>query len=144
MKNKELYERTVNILVDAYFNDTLRHGNCFYCAVGNIVRANGVQECDTASWGLLFFTDNESRHQEIDVDMLSDEFVMSSIRATGYEWKELAVIENVFELAPKGNNDDEYMFNGLMAVIEQLDIIHENTDTEVTNISKQRFINQPA
>jgi len=36
----ELYNKTVDILYQAYFNDTLEHGNCCACAVGNIIAAN--------------------------------------------------------------------------------------------------------
>ncbi len=50
MKNKSLYDKTVSILVDAYMNDTLQHGNCFACAVGNIVAANCDVKTFTFSW----------------------------------------------------------------------------------------------
>lgn len=40
MNRPELYHRTVGILYTAYFNDTLQHGDCCACAVGNIVAAN--------------------------------------------------------------------------------------------------------
>jgi len=37
MENKKLFDRTVSILSKAYLNDTLRHGDCYACAVGNLV-----------------------------------------------------------------------------------------------------------
>lgn len=40
MKRPELYQKTVDILVKAYFDDTLQHGNCYACAVGNIIAGN--------------------------------------------------------------------------------------------------------
>lgn len=40
MNRPELYQRTVAILYTAYYNDTLSHGDCCACAVGNLVAAN--------------------------------------------------------------------------------------------------------
>src|SRR5687768_1919011 len=40
MKNPELYNRTVDILVDAYFKDALVSDDCTACACGNIISAN--------------------------------------------------------------------------------------------------------
>lgn len=40
MNRPELYGRTVGILYDAYYKDTLHHGDCCACAVGNIIVAN--------------------------------------------------------------------------------------------------------
>src|SRR5688572_25079170 len=40
MKNKPLYHKTVDILVQAYFDDTLVSGHQCGCAVGNLVAAN--------------------------------------------------------------------------------------------------------
>lgn len=37
MTNKERFDETVDILVKAYLNDTLQHGHCAACAVGNII-----------------------------------------------------------------------------------------------------------
>jgi hypothetical protein len=39
MIKEPLYHKTIGILVDAYFDDTLQHGNCSACAVGNLVAA---------------------------------------------------------------------------------------------------------
>ena len=40
---KATFSNSVDILVKAYFNDTLRHGNCLACAVGNLMQASGVK-----------------------------------------------------------------------------------------------------
>jgi hypothetical protein len=38
------FNHTVNVLVKAYLNDTLRHNNCYACAVGNMIAsANGFK-----------------------------------------------------------------------------------------------------
>ena len=34
---KATFENSVSVLVRAYMNDTLIHGNCFACAVGNLI-----------------------------------------------------------------------------------------------------------
>lgn len=134
MINPELYQRTVDILVKAYFEDTLAHGSCTACAVGNIV--NYGKSKKTWRWSEVFFTgfmeqnvcsSNYKGQAKIEID------------STGYKWKQLAKIEYAFETAPKGNSDDEWMFNGLMAVIDVLDEIHQNTDKEVTEVSKKKF-----
>lgn len=44
--------------------------------------------------------------------------------ATGYSIIELARIESAFERAPSGSNKSEWMFNGLMAVVDVLADIH--------------------
>jgi hypothetical protein len=146
MKNKALYEKTVSILVDAYMNDTLVHGNCAACAVGNICGAYGFPEPSfpfyegptRESWSELFYT--ASTGQFINASALKDPNVMKVINATGYHWKQLAQIERAFEMAPRGSSSDEWMFNGLMAVVEVLDLIHENIDPAVTESSKKRFV----
>jgi len=40
MNREKLYFKTVDILLDAYNNGTLLSGNCYACAVGNLVAAN--------------------------------------------------------------------------------------------------------
>jgi hypothetical protein len=148
MKHQELFEKTVGILVKAYQNDTLMHGNCMACAVGNIVAANlGI--CDIQSriewykkavdvpdpctgWPSVFMTGLNSKRQRIDLEaILRDEAAKLQIESTGYTWKELAKIEYAFETAPKGNSVDEWMFNGLLAVYDVLCEIHEVSKDEV-------------
>lgn len=135
MKNPELYNRTVDILVQAYFNDTLRHGNCSACAVGNIIKANGGFKGFFSNWAEVFMT--VEGQQGICPENYEGD-AKSEIDSTGYAWQDLAKIEKSFESA-KGIKDEK-MFNGLMAVIEVLDQIHENTDQEVTKVSKQKFV----
>ena len=133
MKNKELFTKTVNILVDAYFKNTLQHGNCAACAVGNIIACNmGIKfristVCDgfytwdglKVSWNKVFVTpfnyEGEAKEQ---------------IDSTGYTWQELAKVEFAFETAYVGKSEDDYMFNGLMAVVDVLIEIHEGNETE--------------
>lgn len=42
MKNKQLYDKTVSILEQAYLKNELVHGDCMACAVGNLVKHSGL------------------------------------------------------------------------------------------------------
>lgn len=153
MNKPELYHKTVNILVDAYFNDTLIHNNCHACAVGNIVAANRgfkyVPTCDEdlkviwqqdtdGIWSDVFIT-IANGIQDVYPSLYKRE-AKKQIDATGYSYQDLAKIEYAFETAPKGESNDEWMFNGLMGVIDVLDQIHNNIDTTTTRATKERFV----
>lgn len=154
MNNPELYKRTVDILVNAYFNDTLKHGHCHACAVGNIVAANcGIVNIASNSewiekaiapaslgWAEVFLTERLlSKQLRMPKMYRRIKAAKYQIDSTGYTWQELAKIEYAFETAPNGGSNDEWMFNGLMAVIDVLDEIHDNKDSEVTTQTKKRF-----
>lgn len=149
MLKPELYEKTVSILVQAYLNDTLEHSNCYACAVGNLIAsargygytyACGRNEWDSAedvAWQQVFVTIGGGSQ-----NIYLSEFngaAKKQILSTGYDLAQLAKIEFAFESAPRGSSSDEWMFNGLMAVIDILDQIHGNADTEVTTTQKNRF-----
>lgn len=161
MKNETLYNKTVDILVQAYFNDTLEHGVCHACAVGNIINAHrpfSEEEImmlnasnmlgDRQGWSSVFLTckclykPNWGEKRQLIIISNYNGLAKEQIDSTGYSVVELAMIEHAFETAPEGNNREDYMFNGLMAVIDALDVIHENKDTEVTSSAKSQFILQ--
>lgn len=150
MKNPELYNKTVEILVQSYLNDTLVKGSCACCAVGNIIAANsGVviervgRPCNYGK-GLPI---EEWYGKLLRRELLTDEEL-----STGYTTQELTQIESAFEsnteiygrmydsglYTEKQILEDQY--NGLMAVIDVLDKIHENTDSAVTEKSKALFV----
>ena len=146
MKNPELYKRTVDILVAAYFNDTLEQGDPCGCAVGNIVAANmGIRVCKD-DMGCLGWGKDESPEWD-KVANLGDYTptfyeggAKTQIDATGYTAYEIHLIEKAFESTNwDSGGDDQKMFNGLMEVIETLDQIHENKDEVVTKESKEKF-----
>lgn len=150
MIKEELYHKTVDILVKAYFDDTLKHGNCVACAVGNIInhyRPFTSEEKTNlqyriSGWSSVFCTLGAG-HPDQEQVILPRNYKGDSkeqIDSTGYTWQELAKIEFYFETAPQGKSEDEWMFNGLMAVIDVLDEIHENKDTKVTADSKRKFV----
>lgn len=160
MKNEQLYNKTVDILVQAYFSHTLEHGNCFACAVGNIVAGNCGIKYETIihhNLPALVWAGHKLSNSNIDgIEITPTYYVLrntqltgapsktlSMQKSTGYTWDELSRIEKSFEdvnlSIEAASNDDDRMFNGLMAVIDVLDKIHENTDTTVTTQTKKKF-----
>lgn len=98
MKNPELYHKAVDILVAAYFNDTLRHFDCQACAVGNIICGNlGVKPKNSHDavygstyvfWGYIPVGDYK---KEVSIEHI-----------TGYQLPDILRIEKAFEDAPRG------------------------------------------
>jgi hypothetical protein len=144
MKNKELFNKSVSILVEAYRNNTLEHGNCYACAVANLIAGNndiqfflreifdGGLELNWSNshpmWHFVFLTVFEKQ------TINEQKYYGNSKRqidSTGYDLYELARIEKAFELAPKGNDEDDWMFNGLLEVYDVLCDIHEIDEEEV-------------
>lgn len=151
MKNKELFDKTIGILVKAYFDNTLMHGTCYACAVGNLVCAGmgyklgGMKQRGQWNgghagpyWNNVFVTNPSTMLQIFDIDA-NEGRAKRQIDSTGYSAKELASIEFAFETAPFGNNESDYMFNGLMAVCDALMQIHEANETEIAE-AKALFV----
>jgi hypothetical protein len=140
MNRPELYKKTVDILYQAYFKDTLRHANCQACAVGNIICANlgalpNIKEPGSvnykASDGIVYGIrwsnyGSHTRNPQLDVTAV-----------TGYSHKEIVKIELAFECVSHGKCAEDYMFNGLVAVLDVLKQIHEVTDED--QINNDRF-----
>jgi hypothetical protein len=156
---KATFDHSVKVLLKAYLNDTLAHGNCYACAVGNLVldacgyeyvKARDVQTMhakmllsDTllwrdnlVQWHDVFMTCNKNQH--INPNGYAGN-AKNQIDSTGYNWKELSRIEFAFETANQGNSEDDYMFNGLMAVIDVLAEIH-NIDLVTVKETKEMFV----
>lgn len=138
------FNHTVDVLVKAYLNNTLQHASCGACAVGNMVeescRSIGViAQHDTVNgWGSVFVTDrsadNDHRiHPEKYLDFSQAKLEIDS---TGYTWQELSKIEYAFETCKYSDNEDEFMFNGLMDVIDVLAEIHGIDLTEKEEAKK--------
>ena len=144
---KANFENSVNVLVKAYLNDTLRRGRCSACAVGNLLDGN-------QSWAHIFVTQNPESKQlrALEGTMLAGAFTLrhvslldcgpedrilyrkglEAIERSGYTIDELARVEYAFESAhknvsPYGDESmsrDDGMFNGLLAVVDVLAEIH--------------------
>lgn len=140
---KPTFENSVNVLVQAYLSDTLLHGNCYACAVGNLVAA-GMGYSFVRTKGLNYFADDCYKltwnvtggdyddsfhagwysHVRGWVSSRDKTQGMLEVQSVGYTINELNRIETAFERATRGNSDDEWMFNGLMAVVDVLAEIH--------------------
>jgi len=150
---KATFDNTVDILVKAYLNNTLKHGDCTACAVGNILGRRSqwnrlfVTPCDGpvilpqkfAGEGELLYgvITSIKIESEFDRQLLSESLEL--ISESGYTVQELAMVENAFESAPRGKNQDEWMFNGLMNVVDTLAIIH-NIDLSSKEEAKKLFV----
>lgn len=142
---KATFENTVSILVKAYFEGTLEHGNCCACAVGNIIADRmgvvpkkmnridneGGKICwpnrVIPAWPDVFVTNSPTSKQKLRTDMYYGDS-KHQIDLTGYSLIELARIEETFErnriLWATDKEDEQAMFNGLMAVVDVLAEIH--------------------
>lgn len=148
MKKPELYNKSANLLIDAWMSGKLEHGDCTACAVGNICGGNGA-------WAVKFSTNASMRSQtpglfvpsEIDrvighglplyVSDLHEEEKMTAfayadkvISDTSYTEKELAKIEWAFEMSIASDYEKLYktpegQYIGLCAVLDVLHEIHE-------------------
>ena len=144
MKNPELFHRTVGILVKAYLNNTLEHGNCCACAVGNLVAEscglkiinrdgkliwnNGLESGEVAWWHGRGGK-NHTLVGEFNADTLIGQ-TKHEIESTGYSPKEFFMIEKVFEATSPNYEKDESGYLGLMAVVDYLIEIHKGTNKE--------------
>lgn len=116
MKNKKLFNETVDILVKAYMNDTLEHGSCSACAVGNIITARlGDEYFGTFEWFDYIRGQNCDKITEIGKEQ---------VQSTGYSFDDVVRIEQAFESAGT-EYTDENGYKGLMAVVTVLCEIHE-------------------
>lgn len=124
MKNPELFHKTVDILVKAYFRGDLNAFSCFSCAVGNILGHGEWRGCA-----------RDERRKELIIMPVT---MHSSPNKSGYSNEELSDIEKAFLIGIGSENHhldstkgmDKENFKGLMSVIDTLQRIHECTDEE--------------
>jgi len=149
---KATFNHSVDVLIKAFLNNTLQHGDCHACAVGNLIADAcgikyyknfvGEQKWDrlSPSWQVVFATNMNTNKQDIDERFyLLNPNAKYQIDSTGYSWRELARIEYAFETADRGNSYSDYMFNGLMDVVDVLAEIH-GIDMSVKNDAKKLFV----
>ncbi len=129
---KERYEKSVDVLLDAYNKGALFHGNCNACAVGNL--CGGRME-----WSMIIpqtAKNGESICRAERVLKLKRELVIeyrtegrNSIRHSGLSRLELTTIETAFEMSVidtdegrdywrEGENQKQGQFIGLSAVLK--------------------------
>ena len=124
------FSHSVDVLVKAYMNDTLTHGNDCACAVGNLI-AHELGVNPKSSWnpewlvGYVCGVNIEDGRREIET--------------TGYTVNEILRIERAFENVLYSNDHDEWNYKGLMAVVDVLADIHE-IDLTTREESKKLFV----
>lgn len=135
MIKEKLFNETIDKLVTAYFNGNLEHGHCYSCAVGNI--------CGDSVWSYWFFTTSVFncgspfiRIQGNMRQLKQEDYDKPFPERYPYNKDELGQIEFAFETAPE---EGDWEFNGLMAVVEVLQKIHQCDETE-TKQAKERFL----
>lgn len=156
MKNQELFNRTISILVKAYLNNTLEHTNCYACAVQNLVAGNmglkiipkpinhEVSDCDHISVIIpnMKYIDTLTINLDSDKGIIKPK-IQEQLKATGYTRDQLREIEFSFEyysFDPEvRSNTEEWVFQGLMSVCDCLMEIHEAT-AEETQHAKELFV----
>lgn len=150
---KATFQNTVDILVKAYLNNTLEHGDCGACAVGNLVSAaigpfeamppyleNGKVAEEGIGWPNVFCT-IENGYQIIRSNKYEG-LAKEQIDSTGYSRQDLARIEEAFEYHNHTYtrlDEDQAMFEGLMAVVDVLADIH-GINLEAKESAKALFV----
>ena len=139
---KATFEKTMDILVKAYLNDTLEHGNCHACAVGNLIAAqNGLSYkrdySDFQRWDGYIEPHWYQLVTPVKCDYGDIEIGTNQINQIGYSIQDTIRIENAFENSERGQNNDDWMFNGLMAVLDVLAEIHGIDLTVKKNYQEQ-------
>ena len=145
MNRESLYRKTVDILLDAYNNGTLISGNCYACAVGNIIAANmgmKITRTRVGAFNDLHWEGYPPYGSAWNRDSLKNWIVAiycgcvykerivgeikDQIESTGYTAEELADIENNFEhphLVIRESGENLYL-RRLKAVLTTLKQIH--------------------
>lgn len=121
MERQELFYKTIDILVKAFFAGTLNALDCRACAVGNILGhgcwSGSKYNTETNTWTKKPIY-----------------FYIPAKNNSGYSNKELAEIEYSFITGCSYESvmdmTDEANFNGLMSVVDTLIDIHKGTEKQ--------------
>ncbi len=151
MKTSKRFNNAISALVKGFFNETLAKGDCSACAVGNIVGESigytptlkDPSFCEdrifspNSHWADVFVS--VEGHGQMIREYNYEGQAKENIDSTGYSWKELAKVEEIFELASKIHYENyrrftkeeilQDQYNGLMAVVDVLCEI-EGIDTK--------------
>jgi hypothetical protein len=139
MKNKERFDRTIKVLVNAFFNGTLAKGTCAACAVGNMVAAairlklTREDMSDVEKYNVFWMYPLNNYRRCNNGFFINDDHLQGGkeqIEATGYSVEEINKIEYTFEKYTNLHFTDYYdktkeqimedQYNGLMAVVDVL------------------------
>jgi len=149
------FNHTLNVLVKAYLNDTLQHGRCTACAVGNMICDSLNIETYKTEDGNIHWKNNIFYWDEVVCTRMGNQRIHMDnylgqakyqIDSTGYSVEEIAKIEFAFEARVKYDDfgqvigdKDIAMFKGLMAVVDVLADIH-GIDLKAKEEAKALFV----
>lgn len=153
MKNEQLYNETVDIILDAYNNGQLKYLDACGCFIGNIVAARMNYSGKYAAAWLICASPISLRrlpHSGIFMEskMSVDEFRQlgfKQIESTGYTAEEVDRMEGAFEAAKHVKRDedgnripyDNTGLAGMKAALKVLAEIHETKeDTSIERLEK--------
>ena len=157
MKNKELFYHSVNILQKAYYDNTLRHGDCQACAVGNLVAGNlgvkynaeGCIDWDEPRKSIVRAWFQAINHGFISHNALFIPIVKESIESTKYSPEELMRIEMAFEYGYKYTEDKGNIYatigednDGYKGLCEVLDVLMEIHEFDAPELDKTKVFNK--
>lgn len=142
MNRENIYKKSCDILYKAYFDGTLQHENCSACACGNLIAGNKNYTFKKRG-NENYFDWNESENSNHWYNKILgykyyNEEGEDQINATGYTEQEFRQIEKAFEGINSIYKEEDRMFKGLVAVLEELAKIHEIEETTNTK-EKERF-----
>jgi len=141
MNRQALFERSIDVLAQAFFDGTLKHGDPCACAIGNLIAAEIGANTDAdyasewpdhssgTSWYDVLVTFKAKKDMGIAPE---DEEIAQPL---GYSNAEILKIEEAFE--DTLFNDQ---FQGLMNVLDVLFEIHEIEDEGVRRDSREAFV----
>lgn len=146
MKKPEVFRNTIDVLVNAFFDGTLMPQHCAACAVGNVLAdANDMTVVEDPYKSYRW---KGGQYNIWSTSLGPHEIVrLNDNVESPYSGKELAMIERAFEentskvCHSSEEEKMEDMFDGLMAVVDVLEDIHEVDDTKDV---RDQFRSHPA
>lgn len=130
MNRPELFRKSIDTLATAYFEGSLEAGSCSACAVGNLIRAEGVTSPDALEnwyWRLKDYRSDTRPLTRSVTDVLP------------YTPDEIDRIESAFEDRTCRWEEDQEIFPALMQVVDALFDIHDVTDQDLRSDAKAAF-----
>lgn len=135
MIRQEQHDNSINVLVKAYFEEILQHGNDCGCAVGNLIMDACGYTYRFNEYNRLVWVEQEPYWYTPKCHFVEG---LDQRAKTGYSTIEVDEIEEAFESVYTVTEKDKDGFLGLMAVVDALAVIHECTPGE-KETAKQRF-----
>ena len=153
MNREKLYQKSVDLLLDAYNEEKLSHGNPCACAVGNLIKGNNASlpkmgKCVLPGlwdfnpdwfYQLLSLKRNVSLSSWANVGIVvTKEEAERQLNSTGYSVSEIIRIEHAFESMEWADMKEYTQFHGLKAVLNVLKDIH-STEVEIAENNQSKL-----